>query len=136
MTVGSFMGKTFKVYEDVGKNKRKIFTPSNLSGSSGAEFATHDRAAKKARSQYLGPKLREYSFDLILRSQDGVNPRKIKDFFRKKCEKGKADYFIIGGKPLSANRFVITDVSEEWDVVLVGGALVECKITLKLQEYL
>ena len=136
MTVGSFMGKTFKVYEDVRTHKRKIFTPSNLSGSTGADFATHDRAAKKARTQYLGPKLREYSFDLLLRQQDGVNPRKLKDFFQKKSEKGKADYFIIGGKPLSSNRFVITDVSDEWDVVMLAGALVECKITLKLQEYL
>lgn len=136
MTVGSYMGKTFKVHEDVGKNKRKIFTPSNLSGNSGADFATHDRAGKKARTQYLGPKLKDYSFDLVLRQQDGVNPRKIMEYFQRQSEKGKADYFIIGGRPLSPNRFVITDISEEWDAVLLAGALVECKITLKIREYL
>lgn len=130
MAVGSFMGKTFKV------NDKKIFTPSNLSGSAGADYAIHERAGKRARSQYLGPKLRNYTFDIVLRAQDGVNPLKIKNFFRKKCEKGKADHFIIGGRPLSSHKFKILEVSEEWNSVILGGALIECTITLKIEEYL
>ncbi len=130
MAAGSFMGKTFTV------SSKKILTPSNLSGSTGADFAAHERVGKKARSQYLGPKLKSYSLDLLLRAQDGVNPRSILKYFQKKSEEGKADYFVVGRSPLSQYPFKITDVSDEWDAVIVGGALVECKITLKIEEYL
>ncbi len=130
MAIGSFMGKTFKV------SNKKILTPSNFNGSSGADYATHDRAGKKARSQFLGAKLREYEFDIILEVQNGVSPLKIKEYFQKKCEKGNADYFVVGGKPLSKNRFVITSISEEWGSVIRGGTLTQCNLSLTIQEYL
>lgn len=37
MAIGSFMGRTFTVSD------RRIFTPSNLKGQSGSDWATHDR---------------------------------------------------------------------------------------------
>lgn len=129
-TVGSFMGQTFKV------SRKKNYTIKSLSGSAGADFATHERAGKKARSQYLGPKLQSYSVDIVLNAWNGIDPRKKRDFFVKKAEKGKADYFVIGSKPLSKNRFKITDVSDTWDEVMLNGKLVECSITLSIEEYL
>jgi hypothetical protein len=129
MAVGAFMGQTFTV------SRKKIYTPESISGSAGADWTTHERAGQKARSQYIGPKLRIYDVSILLRAQDGVNPREIKDYFIAKTEAGAADYFIIGGKPLSSNRFVITDISEEWDTV-IAGVLAECSLKLSLQEYL
>ena len=130
MAVGTFMGQTFSV------SNKKIYTVKSLSETAGADYAIHERAGKKARSQYLGPKLRTYKVDITLRAQDGVNPRKKKDFFIKKAEKGKADYFIVGGKPLSPYPLKITDISDEWDAVILNGKLIECSITLDLEEYL
>lgn len=130
MAVGTFMGQTFTVSD------RKIYTVKKLSGSAGADYATHERAGMKARSQYLGPKLQSYTVDITLSAWNGVNPRSKRDFFIKEAEKGKADYFVIGGKPLSQNRLKITDVSEEWDSVMLNGVLTECSITLSLEEYL
>ena len=69
MAIGSFMGRTFTVSD------RRIFTPSNLKGQSGSDWATHDRTGAKARSQWIAPKLKSYSFDLLLRAQDGASPR-------------------------------------------------------------
>jgi hypothetical protein len=130
MAIGSYLGQTFKV------SRKMVYTLNKLSGSAGADYAIHDRAGKKARSEYLGPKLRTYSVDITLRAQDGVNPRKKRNYFIKMSEKGKAGYFVIGGKPLTKNRLKITDVSEEWDIVIKKGKLAECSITLELEEYL
>lgn len=130
MAVGSYMGQTFTVSDG------KVYTIKSLSGSAGADYAIHERAGQKARSQYLGPKLRSYKAEILLRAQDGVNPRKEIDFFKKKAEAGEADYFIIGGKPLSEHMLKLTDVSEEWDAVILNGVLIECSLTLGLEEYL
>lgn len=124
------MGRTFTV------SNRRILTPSNLKGQSGSEWATHNRTGAKARSQWVAPKLRKYSFDLLLRAQDGVNPRSTLQHFQNMSERNRADWFIIGGTPISENPFKITDISDEWAVVLNGGTMVECKVSLTIEEYL
>lgn len=129
MRVGSFMGKTFRV------DTRKIFTVDNLKGSTGSEWSQHHRYVQKARSQYISPKLKSYSFDILLRAQDGVPPRRTLEFFQRCSENGKADYFVIGGRPLSNNRFYIKDISDAWDATIKGGKLVSCKISLTIEEY-
>jgi len=129
VAIGSYMGKTFTVSD------KKIFAPASFTGSIGTEYAEHKRPLKKPTSQYLSPKADTYSEELLLRAQDGVNPRAMRDFFKKACEQGKADYFIIGSKPICNNQLVITDISEDWQSVVVNGALIECKLTLSLKEY-
>jgi len=124
------MGRTFTV------SNRRILTPSNLKGQGGSEWATHNRTGAKARSQWVAPKLRKYSFDLLLRAQDGVNPRSTLQHFQNMSESNRADWFIIGGTPISENPFKITDISDEWAVVLNGGTMVECKVSLTIEEYL
>lgn len=130
MAIGSFMGKTFTVSD------RRILTPNNLKGQSGSEWAVHDRIGAKARSQWIAPKLERYSFDLLLRAQDGVNPRSTLQYFKDCSEQPVADYFIVGNSPISQHPFRITDVSDEWAAVLQGGMMVECKVTLTIEEYL
>ena len=68
--VGSYMGRVFTV------SSQRILTPSNLKGSAGSDWANHEIIGKKARSQWVGPKLKSYTMDLLLRSQDGVSPRR------------------------------------------------------------
>ena len=130
MATGSYMGRVFTV------SSWRILTPSNLKGSAGSDWALHETVGRKARSQYLAPKLKSYSFDLLLRAQDGVSPRSTLMYFQRMAEAGMADWFVIGGRPLSPYPFKLTDVSDEWDAVLNGGAMVECKISLTVEEYL
>jgi len=127
--IGYFMGKKFTVSDT------KVFTPSNLRGSSGSEWAIHDLVGTRSRSQYIAPKLKSYTCDILLRAQDGVNPRSLLKYFQRCAERGKVDYFIIGGSPLSSYPFKLTDVSDEWGAVLHNGVLVECKISLTIEEY-
>lgn len=130
MAVGSFMGQTFTV------SNRRILTPSNLKGQSGSEWATHGRTGRKARSQWIAPKLRRYTYDLLLRAQDGVNPRSTLQNLQNAAESNRADWFIVGGAPISQNPFKITDISDEWAAVLSGGVMVECRVSVTIEEYL
>lgn len=130
MALGSFMGQSFTVSD------RKILTPSNLKGQSGSEWATHNRTGAKARSQWIAPKLKKYSYDLLLRAQDGVNPRSVLRHFQDCAERAVADWFIVGSSPISPYPFKIVDISDEWAVVLHAGVMVECKVTLTIEEYL
>lgn len=75
-------------------------------------------------------------FDLLLRAQDGVPPRSTLDYFQRMAESSAVDWFVVGGVPLSPYPFKITDISETWDAVLQGGVLVECKVSLTIEEYL
>lgn len=89
----------------------------------------------KAKPEYVGPKLKEYTCDILLDAAHGVNPRKMLKRLTQMAEDGEVHYFIIGFAPLSENRFRITDVSESWDAVIKHGLLVQCKVSLTIKEY-
>ena len=107
--VGSYMGRVFTV------SSQRILTPSNLKGSAGSDWANHEIIGKKARSQWVGPKLKSYTMDILLRAQDGVSPRSTLDYFQRAAESQMVDWFIIGGRPISDNPFKLVSVSDEWD---------------------
>ena len=86
MALGSYMGMTFTVSD------RRILTPSGLKGQGGSDWATHNRTGARARSQWIAPKLRKYQFDLLLRAQDGVNPRSVLRHFQRMAETNAADW--------------------------------------------
>ena len=129
MAVGSYMGLVFTV------SQQKVLTPSNLQGSAGSDWANHEIIGRKAKSQWIGPKLKSYSMDILLRAQDGVAPRWTLERLQQAAERKTVDWFIIGGRPLSPNPFKLVSISDEWDAVLGGGALVECKVSLNIEEY-
>lgn len=129
MAVGSYMGRVFTV------SSRKVFTPNNLKGSAGSDWAKHEIIGRRARSQWVGPKLKSYTLDILLRAQDGVSPRSTLDYFQRAAESQNVDWFIIGGRPLSEHPFKLVSVSDEWDAVLGGGQLIECRVSLTIEEY-
>ena len=129
MAIGSYMGRVFTV------SSRRIFSPSNIKGRAGSDWATHDLIGTKPRPQWIGPKLKSYTFDILLRAQDGVSPRTTLEYFQRAAESRKTDWFIIGGFPLSRYPFRLVSVSDEWDAVLGGGELISCMVSLSIEEY-
>ena len=57
--VGSYMGRVCTV------SSQKILTPSNLKGSAGSDWANHEIIGRKARSQWVGPKLKSYTMEYL-----------------------------------------------------------------------
>ena len=114
----------------------RVVTPSNISGSTGADWADHEVLGSKTKSQYLGPQLRSYQMDIQLSSSFGVAPRTALDRLQEMSENGEVHYLIIGLAPLSMNKFAIESISDTWDVVGRMGVLMECKVSLTFREYL
>mgnify|MGYP000011090539 FL=1 len=114
----------------------RTLTPSNFKGKIGANWAEHEVLKGKAKPEFLNPKLREYTFDILLDSSLGVNPSRMKNRLAEMVESGELHYLIIGFAPVSKNRFRVTDVSEAWNVVLKHGLLTQCMVSLTIKEYI
>lgn len=113
----------------------RTLTPSNFKGTTGANWAEHETIGGKSRSEYISPKNKEYTCDILLDADHGVNPRKMLNRLTQMTENGEVHYFIIGFAPLSQNKFRITDMSDSWDAVIKHGLLVQCKVSLTIKEY-
>ena len=101
-------------------SSNRVLTPTGISGTSGSDWGSHDVVHGKVRSEWVGPKCKTYRFDMTLRAQDGVPPRRTLNQLQ----------------PMADNPFKITSLSDEWGAVLHGGALIECKVSVELEEYL
>ena len=130
MYVGTYGDIVFNV------SHLQVLTPSNISGSTGADWADHEVLSIKTKIQYLGPQLRSYQMDIQLSSSFGVAPRTALDRLQEMSENGEVHYLIIGLAPLSMNKFAIESISDTWDVVGRMGVLMECKVSLTFREYL
>ena len=130
MYVGTYGDIVFNV------SHLQALTPSNISVSTGADWADHEVLGSKTKSQYLGPQLRSYQMDIQLSSSFGVAPRTALDRLQEMSENGEVHYLIIGLAPLSMNKFAIESISDTWDVVGRMGVLMECKVSLTFREYL
>ena len=113
----------------------RVLTPSNFKGKIEANWAEHEVLKGKAKPEFLNPKLREYECDILLDSNLGVNPSRMKNRLEEMVENGELHYLIIGFAPVSKNRFRVTDVSEAWNVVLKHGLLTQCMVSLTVKEY-
>ena len=106
-------------------SSNRVLTPTGISGTSGSDWGSHDVVHGKARSEWVGPKCKTYRFDMTLRAQDGVPPRRTLNQLQQMAESANAYYFVLGGQPMADNPFKITSLSDEWGAVLHGGALIE-----------
>lgn len=127
--IGSYAGLVFTV------SSWRVLTPNNISGSTSSNWVSHSTIGGKDKSEYAGPGLKEYQFDITLSSRYGVNPRKIFEILMNLCESGVVDYFIINNKPVSQYPFALTKVTDEWGAVHRFWGLTSGKLTLTLREY-
>ena len=130
MAIGSFGSVVFTVSDN------KILTFSGLAGSAGADWAQHATVGGKPKSQYIGPKLRKYDFEIELNAQLGVRPRAMLEQLQQMAEGNGVYWLIVGGAPIAQNPFKLVEVSDEWETVLNRGELARCKVKLTVEEYL
>lgn len=130
MAVGN-LGKTitFEVSD------KKVLTFSNLSRTVKGRWTQHNIIGNKAKSEFLGPDLDGITFKISLSAMHGVKPRTTIEKIEKAVRKGTVLPFVIGGKKVGSNSWVITNVSEAWNCVYSKGELVTADVNLTLQEY-
>lgn len=113
----------------------KVRTFQEMSQTVKGRWATHEVIKGKPVSEFLGPGVRAMTLTIQLSSSLGVKPRTIIENIEKSVEKGTPHTFVIGGKKVGSYKWVITDMSETWDVIIKNGWLVSAKLNLTLAEY-
>ena len=130
MAIGS-LGKTIRFEV----SDKKVLTFNNLSRTVKGRWTQHNIIGGKAKSEFLGPDLDSMTFKVSLSAMHGVKPRKTIETIEKAVTKGTVMDFILGGKKIGKNKWVIISVSEAWNCVYSKGELVTADVNLTLQEY-
>lgn len=113
----------------------KVLTFGKMTQSVKGRWTTHSIIGNKPVSEFLGAGQRTLTFPIFLTVNHGVRPRKTIEKIEKAIESGTPYSFVIGGKKIGSNQWVITDMSETWDEIIKDGRLVSAHLTLNLAEY-
>ncbi len=129
-SIGNF-GKyiTFKV------SSKKVLTFSNLNRQVGARWNEHSIIRRTPLMEFGGPQLDTMSLQIFLSAELGVKPRTTIEKIEKAVKKGKHALFVLGGKKIGNNEWVITNMSEAWGCIFSKGELVSASLDLTLKEY-
>lgn len=128
-TIGSFGKLVFKTSD------KKILTFNDMKQKVSANYSQHKIIAKKPRSEFLNVDLREVTMTITLDAMLGVKPRKQLEKLEDMLKKAYVDYLVIGEKKIGNNKFVITNLSESWDVIYSKGELARATVDVTFQEY-
>ncbi len=114
----------------------KVLTFTEMNRTVTGNWASHSVMGQKAKSEFLGPAPQTLTFNIVLNAALGVRPLIIINAITEMVENGIAEYFVVGGVPVSKNPFKITSSSETWDRILNKGELMKATLSLSLEEYI
>ena len=127
--LGSFGEIVFEV------SSRKILTFKDYKRKTQARYASHEIVGLKPILEYLGPGGEEITLSMEFNVNLGTVPADEADKVRMMCETGETNYLVIGNTPIGANKWVITDVGENADVIDNNGRIIKSKIDVTFKEY-
>lgn len=113
----------------------KVLTFRNMTQTVTGRWATHSVIGGKPVSEFLGAGQRSGNLTISLNVNHGVRPRSTIENIEKAVENGTPFSFVVGGKKVGSNQWVITNMSETWDKIIKDGVLVSASITITLAEY-
>ncbi len=114
---------------------RKILTFSGMTQKISGKYAKHSVTGQKDRPEFTGPGNRSVSFKIMLDVTLGIRPREIMERIEEAVENGETEYLVIGGRPVSGNKFYISSVSEVFDVVMSHGEIARATVNISMEEY-
>lgn len=113
----------------------KVLTFGKMTKKASGRWATHNIIGNKPKSEFLGPGQGNISLTVFLTVNHGVKPRSTIEKIEKAVESGTPFPFVLGGKQVGSNQWVIADMSETWDEIIMDGRLISANLTLTLAEY-
>lgn len=116
---------------------REVFrTPMGMKWGGSARYATHERHATHALTEFTGLDPDSFSFDLLLTAELGVNPMeelvKLWNYERD----GEAVGLVIGGHDYGKYRWVIKKHETKIEYTDTAGDLYAVEVSVELMEYL
>ncbi|TZE82006.1 phage tail protein [Calorimonas adulescens] len=129
MPIAVFANKVFQV------DSQKIYTFNDFTMSSSLETEKQDAANKKPSTYIKGPDLYTMSISIPLDVSMGVNVRNEYGAWKALVEAGKPYPFILGGKPLGSNKWLLKSASLNNTVIDSNGNILSGTIQLEFEEY-
>lgn len=114
----------------------RILTFSSMTKKMSGKYAKHSVVGQKDRAEFTGPGNWSVSFKILLDVSMGIRPRDIMERIEEAVENGDTEYLVIGGRPVSRNKFYISSVSEALDVVMSHGEIARATLNLNMEEYM
>ena len=114
----------------------KILNFTKMQRTVKGRWASHTRIGGKPKKQFLGPDADTLTFTVCLNAEHGVRPRATVENIEELIRTGEPQTVVIGKKRIGDNRFVITEISENWKTILNMGEVVSITCDLTMEEYL
>jgi phage protein U len=114
----------------------RILTFAGLTRDIASRWGSHDLIGVKPKTEYIGPGLDTITFTIDLNGNNGVKPRTEMDLWLVKARDGIAETFVIGGKPLGADKWIVKSVSQAWGTIFNHGEVFSGKVDISLEEYI
>lgn len=131
--VGSFGDVTFYCASVNGKDK--ILSFRELVRNSAATYTEHERNGAKAYLEFGGDGLDELTLTIEADARYGIKPLEVQEKLFEKKSTGQAETFVLGGKMVGNNPYVITAISEEFKSLYVDGRPIRLSFQVTLKEY-
>lgn len=128
--IGSFGKVIFEV------STEKVRTFDGFTRGSSTRLPDHEIIQKKPLTEFVGPELDVISFTMRFDAYFGVKPREEMEYLLELCRDGKAEILIIGGKALGMDKWVITELKQNWNVVDNLGNVIIGTADVTLKEYI
>lgn len=128
--IGNF-GKTIRF----SVSSKKVLTFKNYSETVAGRWSVHNVQRKLPRSEFLGPELMVVTMEVVLDANLGVKPKTMRAKINKCVRNGAVAFLVVGGTPISKNKFKIKQVNNVFDEVLPNGKIAKITMSLTFEEY-
>lgn len=132
-SVGNFGNISFYCTSVNGRGS--ILSFSDLQRSASASYSEHERFGKKPYLEYTADGLDELSLAIIADAVYGIRPLEVQNLLFDAKENAQAENFVLGGVKIGRNPFVITGITQIYQVLNYDGRPVKINFNLNLKEY-
>lgn len=131
--IGNFGEISFYCMSVNGKNQMLSF--QELTRNSSATFSEHERNNEKAYLEFGGNGLDTLTLLIVADARYGIKPLDVQQKLYKKKAAGQAENFVVGGKKVGDNPFVITEIVEQFKTLYTDGRPIRIDFQITLKEY-
>lgn len=128
MPIASFSGKVFEV------SSNKIYNFDGYTRAYSLDTEQQEQEGAKPSTYIKGESLETLSFNISFDARFIDIESEVKSWFEI-CKSKKPDFFILGGKPVSSNKFLLKSVSESDSIIDNKGKKLKQKLDIKLEEF-
>lgn len=122
-------------YQNFRADIKQIYTPNGISLKFGKELETQGTTGKKPITYLKSVKLIKIPFKIHLSRRFGVNVESKIEAWQTMAENNIPYAFLIGGKPVSKNRFICTDAEADVKEMDKNGVIITAVLNVTLEEY-